>query len=227
VADLLHIPKEEQLSLKERVYHRLKKAIVEGVFPAGSKLVESDLAERLQVSRTPVREALQVLAREGLVTILPRRGVIVESLTMRDVEDVFLMREVLEGLAAALSAQRISSAELKELREAWAMSCEAKETGDFERAIEANTLFHSAICKAAKSDRLTQLLGMVLDQIATYRNITLTDAGRRNNAFDEHARILSAIEEGDPEAAENQMRIHISNAREMCLTVLKEQSAKK
>ena len=89
MADLLHIPKEEQLSLKERVYHRLKKAIVEGVFPAGSKLVESDLAERLQVSRTPVREALQVLAREGLVTILPRRGVIVESLTMRDVEDVF------------------------------------------------------------------------------------------------------------------------------------------
>lgn len=223
-SDFLQLSEEEQQSLRDRVYLRLKQAITEGLIPPGTRLVENDLADRLKVSRTPVREALQRLSREGLVTVLPRRGVIVESLSLKDVEEIFMLREVLEGLAGALAAQRVTDAELTKLEEAVNDSIAAAVNNDVEAAVKANSSFHSLLIQAAKSPRLKELLDMVLGQISAYRRISMSQPDRPKEAAREHAMILQAIKENNPEEAENLVRQHASNAREIVVKVLKERS---
>ncbi|QUL98195.1 MAG: GntR family transcriptional regulator [Candidatus Fermentithermobacillus carboniphilus] len=223
MGDILELSLEEQQSLRDKVYAKIKQAITEGVFPPGTRLVENELAERLKVSRTPVREALLRLSREGLVTVLPRRGVLVESLSLKDVEEVFLLREVLEGLAGALAAQRITENEIKKLEDVVKASLEAAERNDQEEAIRLNGVFHSIILEAAKSPRLTELLNVVLGQISTYRRISMSQPGRPRAAAEEHARILNALKDNNPEEAETLLRQHASNAREIVTSVLRQQ----
>ncbi len=226
MSDILEISPEEQKSLRDRVYIKLKQAITDGVFPSGSRLVESELAERLKVSRTPVREALQRLAREGLVTVLPRKGVVVESLSLPGLEEVFLLREVLEGLAGSLAAQRITDEELRELGRIVDESHKAAEENDTENAIRLNSEFHSMIIAAARSPRLAELLNVVMGQISSYRRISMSGPGRPKTAADEHAKILQALKDNNPEDAESLLRLHASNAREVVIGMLREGQAK-
>lgn len=219
--DILEISQEEQQSLRDRVYTKLKQAIADGVFPSGSRLVESDLADRLKVSRTPVREALQRLAREGLVTVLPRKGVIIESLSLKDLEEIFLLREVLEGLAGSLAAQRIDEAQLELLRKNVDASHKAAKSKDLEEAIRLNAEFHSLVISAARSPRLAELLDVVMGQISNYRRISMSGPGRPKTAAEEHTKILDAIQQNNPEEAEASLRLHASNAREVVIEMAK------
>lgn len=221
MGNILELSSEEQLSLRDRVYAKLKQAISEGVFPPGTRLVENELAERLKVSRTPVREALQRLSREGLVTVLPRRGVIVESLSLKDVEEVFMLREVLEGLAGALAAQRVTQAELEVLDSVVEQSKRAADENNDEEAVKLNAEFHRLIVEAAKSPKLKELLDVVLSQISNYRRMSMSEPSRPKKAAAEHAAIVQAIKDNDPEEAENLLRQHSSNAREIVMAILR------
>jgi len=224
MGDILELSSEEQQSLRDRVYSKLKQAITEGMFPPGTRLVENELAERLKVSRTPVRESLQRLSREGFVTVLPRRGVVVESLSLKDVEEIFMLREVLEGLAGALAAQRITEPELRSLEKVVEDSRKAALENNEEDAVRFNAQFHSIVIEAAKSPKLKELLNVVLDQVSNYRRISMSQPGRPHKAAEEHAAIVKAIKENDPEEAENLLRQHSSNAREIVLTILREKA---
>ncbi|NLZ51956.1 MAG: GntR family transcriptional regulator, partial [Thermoanaerobacteraceae bacterium] len=104
-------------SLRSKIYHHLKNAILDGVYKPGDSLIEMKLAKELGVSRTPIREAIRQLELEGLVTSIPNKGVVVEGVTLQDVEDIYEIRKMIEGLAARWAAEKISDEQLKELKD--------------------------------------------------------------------------------------------------------------
>lgn len=215
-----------QLSLKDQVYRRLRDAIAEGVLAPGDRLVEQELAEQLGVSRTPVREALQKLANEGLVSMLPRRGVVVESLSADDVDEIFRIREVLEGLAGYLAATRADEAVLAHMDAIVAESAAANQKGDEEAVVELNRRFHELVVAASKSARLEELIHIVLSQISHYRQMTMTSSSRRDAAVPEHKKIVEALRRRDPADAEACLREHARNARRTVMELLRNDTAR-
>ncbi len=213
----LQITLEEQMPLRDRVYEKLRDAILDGTLKPGTKLVETSLAEQMGVSRTPVREALQRLASEGLAEITPRKGVIVQGLSVEEVEEVFLIREVLEGLAGFLAAKRISEAQIDVLEIILKKSEVALAEGRISDFISLNSDFHKAIVEAGHSSRLKQLLDVVLTQIGRYRRLSMADPERRRRSVPEHWMILEAIKARDPAAAERALRQHSRHAKEVVL----------
>lgn len=182
----------------------LREAIVTGSIPAGSNLVEADLAERFRVSRGPVRDALRELAREGLVVDLPRRGTVVSTLTLSDTRDVYAVREGLETAAARLSIERASDEELEALR-SHVVAMEAAWDGhaDYADSLAADLAFHRALVTLSGNERLVQLYEQMLSQTqllvrtAVAENPTLRHALRRSA----HREIHEALLGRDPEAA--------------------------
>src|SRR5579884_2415902 len=128
-------------ALGEAVYHTLREAIIRNLLPPGTVTNERALAETLQVSRTPVREALRQLTVEGFLTNVPRQGLVVTDLSLKDIEEIYMMRAALEGAAARVSAQMISPSELVILENVCAQMAEATEQNDIERFLALNGRF--------------------------------------------------------------------------------------
>lgn len=212
----------DQAPLGDKVYHRLRSAILEGVFPPGRRLVEVEVAEQLGVSRTPVREAFQRLAREGLVTNKPRKGIIVEGLSPDDALEVSRIREVLEGLAAALAAERMTEAETDALKKTLDDADQALSRYDSDDAFTASTRFHAAVIAGAHSPRLERILNAVIDPIMRYRRISMSVEQRRLIALPEHRRIYEAISNRDPEEAERAARDHARKAAKQVVSLITE-----
>ncbi len=201
--------------LREAVLDELRSRIIAGVYEQGSRMLEEELAAELAVSRNPVREALQALAGEGFVEIEPRRGARVSVLTTRRTDDLFAVRQSLEGLVASLAAQRRSDVQLAELTAIVERGLAASEAGVLDELPELNTRFHRVLGEAADN----QLLSDMLDRLAHVIQWVYTSriALRSHRSWSEHERILQAIAVGDPEAAEREARHHIGKAREAFL----------
>ena len=145
-------------SLREKIFLKLRQDILDGKYKAGDSLVELKLAEEMGVSRTPVREAIRQLELEGLVYSIPNKGVFVEGITGQDIEDIYAIRECMEGLAARWAIERMDEQSLKELENL----CELMEfytgKGDLDRVGELNSKFHDLIFESTKSKPLKQEL---------------------------------------------------------------------
>jgi DNA-binding GntR family transcriptional regulator len=198
----------------ERVYLGLKQAIADGQIGAGERLREVDLAARFGVSRTPVREALKKLQAEGLVTDVPGRGLAVTKPTPHEIMDAYLVREVLEGLAARLAAERAIETDrmrlavvLRQIRHAIA----AEET---QRAIALSNEFDRLLFEATRSERLSAMIEAARASQGRLLRLSLEYPGRLAQTAEERAEILQAIQDGDPEAAERATREHLRRARE-------------
>ncbi len=211
---------EPPASLTVLVYEAIRAAITGRKLPAGSKLSVPDLAAQLKVSRTPVREALARLEREGLVTTILNRGSFVSFLGADDVREVYQVREVLEGLVARLAAQRVTAAAILTLTELVRTQQEALRAGDREAIMKVDMEFHRHLRDLAGNRRLSVLLQNLQDQIRIVFATSIIIPGRREKAIREHREILSAIEKEDPEAAEGAAREHIRNVREAVLASL-------
>ncbi len=221
--DSLKMNINEYLPLRDVVFNTLRQAILTGEFMPGERLMEVSLANRLGVSRTPVREAIRKLELEGLVVMVPRKGAEVARITVGDLKDVLEVRCHLEEFAATIACDRITEEEKKELKMALKAFEKAIEQKDLKRIAERDVEFHDVIFKATKNKRLLQIINNLREQIYRYRIEYIKDFGYHGVLVSEHRKIMEAIFKGDKETAEQIMRAHIYNQEIIVIKNLKKQ----
>lgn len=200
------------------VQEKIREAIQAGRYAPGARIRETEVAEWLEVSRTPVREALRRLESEGILTFVSWRGVVVAELDRQQVAELYAMREILEGAAAGLAARHIGEAEIDLLEQ---LLERAAETGDdAEKCAALNRKFHEVIYAAAHNRYLVQTLNTLRNALALLRGTTFALEGRAEAAQREHRAILKAIEARDAKAAERTARDHIKQAGRARLRLL-------
>jgi DNA-binding GntR family transcriptional regulator len=199
----------ENLTLWQRVYDHLREEILTGRLKPGAELGEVPLSEQLGVSRGPLREAIGRLAAEGLVTVRPRRGAVVRSLSKGEFLELYQVREGLEAMAVRLAVPRLTAddfATLQQLIDTMAAHAERNEVAAF---FEANAAFHGHLVTAAANGKLQEIYGQLLGQIGRYRMRSLTLRGNLHRSVAEHAAILRAAKRGDAERAAHLMAEHV------------------
>jgi DNA-binding GntR family transcriptional regulator len=197
-------------SLGEHVFDSLKQAIIRGNMSPGEWLVESHIADTLGISRTPVREAIHKLEREGLIERQPRGGFTVLGLTRDDIEETFGIRAVLEGYAARLAALKHQEKELVPLKrkiEEFEKCLEKKQTDNLTRI---NTEFHELLYALSKSPKLVHMINGLTDQIYRFRQIILKETKMAKISNDDHKQMLDFIRKRDADGVEALVRDHIA-----------------
>jgi len=210
-------------SLRNRIHNKIREDILKGRYKTGESLVEMKLAEELGVSRTPVREALRQLELEGLVTSIPNKGVIVSGITVQDIEDIFEIRSLIEGLAAKRAVNKITEDDLKRMEEILELTDFYTTKEDVEKWSELDTEFHEIIFKACKSKPLWNVLSNFHHFTQRPRIFSLHVPGRMKAAADEHRKIFQAFVERDQVKAEKAMVKHVCNAKQNLKNVLKKE----
>lgn len=218
------ITEDKHRSLEERVLHLLREEILSGELKAGTPLTEIALAERLGVSRTPLRSAIHRLSEEGLVRTGANRGAVVVGITGEDIDDIFLIRMRLEGLAARLSAERISEEGLSHLTDLVELSEFYVSRGKSEKLRELDGEFHERLYVECKNRPLMTTLSQLHNKIKLYREISLSVPGRLEESVREHAEILRAIRSADGELADRLTTEHIAAAYRNIKSVLSKQN---
>ena len=200
--------------LREIVHDAIRSRIVKGEFGAGALLSEVELAQSLQASRTPVREALMQLEQEGLVEIVPRRGPVVRHISPYEMSDLLMVRESLEGLAVQLAANRMPLSQIQEMKDDWKEMRlhlnDATRDAVFDKCEE----FHQTIIEAAQSPVISKLIGSIRDRIASSRQLYLRPHGRPEmhrleRSCAEHLSIIEALEVRDASRCEVLLREHL------------------
>lgn len=199
-------------SLRDRIFMQIENDILYGRYQPGESLIETKLSKELGVSRTPVREALRQLEREGLVQSIPNRGVIVKGISIQDIEDIYVIRTMIEGLAARWAAAKISKAEVQELKDVVDLQEFYTAKNESSQLLKLDSLFHDILFKASKSKPLMHTLSMFHHYIQRARSASLSTPGRAQRVLEEHKAILKAISEKDVEKAEKLTNEHIRNA---------------
>lgn len=211
-------PLTEQHSLQERTYQSLRAALLDGQYLPGSRIYEAAVAQALGVSRNPVREAVRRLQQDGLLEVRPHHGIYVATIPADEIEDIYRIRGALEATAAALAAERMTDAQIEDLR---AILVDQEDAAAHAEplphepvsAVQADR-FHHAIHVGAKSPRLLVLLEQIYAQVTHFRKLTLRVPGRAAVSAAGHAAIFEAIQGRDIEGADRQMRVHIDDARQ-------------
>ncbi len=201
------------LALYQQVAERLRERIFSHELPAGTWVDEQALAEQYGISRTPLREALKVLASEGLVTLKPRRGCYVTEISERDLDEVFSVMAMLEGECARESAGRATKDDLTKLKAIHAELEAAAATQDIDGFFEANQAFHHALQSIADNRWLLHVIEDLRKVIKLSRHHSLFSEGRLEQSLLEHRGILEAVLARDAAAAETRMREHIRSGR--------------
>jgi DNA-binding GntR family transcriptional regulator len=196
-------------SLERTAYNVIKDAILTFHLQPGEPLVETTLAAQLGISKTPVRDALARLEREGLVVKISYKGTTVAPVTRQSVLEIFQIRAALEGLAARLAAPRLTNEDLELLRRSLLQHAQALANADFPAAASSNRIFHKTILQRANNARLGQILANLEDHSQRFRLLSNYQQGRLEKSVQEHQRIFIALEKQDPPAAEEMMRAHL------------------
>jgi DNA-binding GntR family transcriptional regulator len=204
--------------VRDGVYEHLKLEILMGKLPSGERLGEIALAERLGVSRTPVREAVQRLVQDGLVEVEANKGARVRALFRQEIEDTYAMREALDGLAARLAAEHRTDADLGRIRDALQKLETLPET-DYLAQTATDLEFHAAIALASQNTVLNGVLRGISETVVRIKQLTRTTNQSPQTRADHHA-ILNAIEQQDPSAAEHAARAHVGRFRALVLEEL-------
>lgn len=203
------MPDHSELPQGQSAYRRLLDDIRNGALPPGARLRETELADRLGISRTPVREAIRQLEADGQVTHLPRQGAAIRSLDHAEVVELYEMRIVLEGAAARLAARAASDIELAELA---ALNAELAATPAGPQAREVNRQFHRSLLDAARNRFLLKSMSALQKTLLILGPTTLADPDRAMAAVAEHAAVLAALNARDGAGAEAAMRAHVGAA---------------
>lgn len=207
-------PVNEYLPLRDVVFNTLRQAIITGEFAPGERLMEISLANRLGVSRTPVREAIRKLELEGLVIMIPRKGAQVARITEKNLRDVLEVRTVLEEFATVLACERIDEAGIRDLRQALDEFVTAVESGDILAIANKDEHFHDIIFHATNNDRLIYIINNLREQFYRYRMEYVKDIRQRSLLVEEHRELLNAITNRDSARAKELMRTHLLNQQQ-------------
>jgi len=208
-------------SMRTHAYKELESAIFDGVFAPGASLNEEKLARELGVSRTPVREALVQLEREGLVKTVPNRGAEVIGVSEEDTRDIHFIRTKIEGFAARKASESITEKELNSMREIVELQEFYAGRGDYMQVAVLDTKFHELLYEASRSRPLTQMLSLFHNFIQKSRETTLK-AGRAAASTQEHRKIYEALLQRDADAAEQATETHVINVRDSFLNYVRE-----
>ena len=200
----------EKQSLTAKVYCHIRDGILEGAYEPGDYLVESRLAEEMEVSRTPIREALKQLELEGLVESIPNRGMRVQGISDSDLNDIFTIRLLLEGQAAAWAAERITGEELDRMAETVELMEMYTRRGDITQLARLDSQFHDVLYSAANSRILKQVLTSLHQNARRARRTSLSK--RTDESLQEHREIFEAVADHAPQQAKLAMEKHVSNA---------------
>jgi DNA-binding GntR family transcriptional regulator len=203
---------------EELVTDAIRRAILRGRFRPGDKLNQEDLAGELGVSRSPVREALRTLAAEELVISYPHRGVVVIERSAAELQELLHIRILLEGSAARRAAPQMDDARLAQLDN---MIVEAQGSGDTERVLELNNIFHTTIYEAAEQPVMVDLIQKLRNKIAPYNRVYLDMAGQKEEAWNDHRRIYEACVARDGERAEAETKRHLERVFSAIATSIK------
>lgn len=204
-------------SLREMVYQSLRKTILHGKLKAGQRLIEETLANQIGISRTPVREALQKLERDELVTRLPKRGFAVREFTKEDVEEIFGIRTALESYAAYLATVHITPEKISALEKKIEELESALKKGNDEKLIELHTEFHDLLYKSCKSKKLIEMINNLSDYFYRYRSALLRAAGGLRYSNEDHRRMLEAMKRKNPKLVERLVRQHLTRGKEIVI----------
>jgi DNA-binding GntR family transcriptional regulator len=203
--------------VSESVVDRVRGLILGGTYATGDRLGEVELAAALGVSRTPIREALRLLASEGLVELTPNKGARVVTWSAAELEEIFALRAQVEGLAARRAAERVTAAELDELEKLAVEHAAATATGparDLDRVYELNSRFHAGVVQAAGGGAsLTGVVGSLVHSVVLYRTLHTFGDEAMERSSRHHLEIVAALSNRDPEWAECVMRSHLLAAR--------------
>lgn len=214
---------DEYLPLRDVVFKTLRQAILKGELEPGERLMEIQLAERLGVSRTPIREAIRKLELEGLVLMIPRKGAEVAKISENNLRDVLEVRRSLEELAIDLACQRMTEEELSELKKTEERFAKAIQTGEVMEIAQTDESYHEIIYNSTKNQKLVQILNNLREQMYRYRLEYIKDEDKRQILLVEHDHIIKALSLGHVQEAKMAIREHIDNQEITILKNLKEQ----
>ena len=204
----IHIP----ASLSEMVYQTLKESLLKtdsSQISDGGRLDERELAARLGVSRTPLREAINRLVTEGFLNVVPRKGVFIVKVSKQELIEILLIRASLEGLGARLATEHITDKDIFLLKKIFAPFNHSNVNQEISRYADANVRFHEKVLKTSRCEKLIELASKLSDQIRMIRLQTIPFGKRPVNSLKEHLSIIEALENRKPNLAEKWMREHI------------------
>ena len=203
--------RDEYMPLRELVFTTLRQAILKDELQPGERLMEIQLAEKMGVSRTPIREAIRKLSNEGLVTLIPRKGAIVAGISEKMLTDVLQVRMTLEKMAYECAFRNFSEKDREALAKAESAFEEAVRSGDLIKITEADENFHCVIYDAADNDKLSEILQNLKENMYRYRMEYSKDVETRKALIEEHRQIYESFASGDAEGGLKIVERHIKN----------------
>ena len=217
---MLEIDQQEYTPLRDVVFNTLRQAIIKGDLKPGERLLEIQLADKLGVSRTPVREAIRKLELEGLVTMVPRRGTTVLGITKKHLKDVLEIRSALEELALELACRRITPEQYEELVRLETLLEEKQDSDNAFELSDIDEKFHEQIYQATNNPRLVQLLANLREQMYRFRLEYMKAKDKRPRLIQEHQQIIKALKNKDSKAGRKAIYDHIVNQANAILSTL-------
>ena len=211
MTDKLELNTNAYLPLRDVVFHTLREAILKGEIKPGERLMELQLASKLGVSRTPIREAIRMLELEGLAVTTPRKGAEVAKMTEKDMEDVLQIRKALDELAVGLACENIGEHHLEKLFVALKNFEESTRSGDVKQIAQADVEFHDVIYQAADNPKLMNMLNNLREQIYRYRVEYLKNKSSYPRLIEEHKEIYEGLKRGDKQAVVEIVSHHVEN----------------
>jgi DNA-binding GntR family transcriptional regulator len=211
----INLDRAEIQSLREKLVTTIRDAIIEGKIKPNERLTEENVSMMLGVSRTPLREAFLQLESEGFVKVTPRRGAVVAELSEKDAEEIYLIKSVLEGLAAGLAASRADRAlidQLTEINEQMRVHVSAKKK-DNRMLLDLNAKFHSILNSICGNEKLFQLIDILRKQSLRYNYIYVTGLSHLEQSVGDHDGIIDALRRQDAQSAEAIVKAHSDTAR--------------
>lgn len=223
MTDDLTLNMNAYLPLRDVVFNTLREAILKGDLKPGERLMELQLASKLGVSRTPIREAIRMLEQEGLAVTTPRKGAEVAKMTLKDMEDVLEIRDALDELAVRIACQKITDEQLKQLEDVKELFEKNTQTNNVKNIAEADVSFHDVIYEATGNPKLVTLLNNLREQVYRYRVEYIKDPKNYPTLIAEHEAILESLKKRDVKNAVEAMHVHVANQAEAVKTVIQEQ----
>ena len=223
MTDDLTLNMNAYLPLRDVVFNTLREAILKGDLKPGERLMELQLASKLGVSRTPIREAIRMLEQEGLAVTTPRKGAEVAKMTLKDMEDVLEIRDALDELAVRIACQKITDEQLKQLEDVKELFEKNTQTNNVKNIAEANVSFHDVIYEATGNPKLVTLLNNLREQVYRYRVEYIKDPKNYPTLIAEHEAILDSLKNRDVKNAVEAMHVHVANQAEAVKMVIQEQ----
>lgn len=199
---MIYLDPEEKQNKTQYVYEAIKAKIIDNTFLPGTMLLERELAEKYPFSRTPIRNALAMLANDGFVKIIPNKGVFVSEIEINDVVEIYEMRTVLDALAVRLCIRKLNDLTVNDLERLLKQMKDAYNTNNYWKGVQADLGFHARYAEGAQNTRLESSLSLLNDQLNRVLYALPTDMQRNQQSIIEHENILNAIKQRNAELAE-------------------------